>query len=84
MGYRIELGEIETAVLGVDGIKEACVKYDSLNKEIILYYVGDIDYALVRKELLKKIPKYMIPTVYNNIEKMPYNDSGKIDRKKLI
>ena len=34
MGYRIELGEIETAALGLEVIKDACVLYDNLKKEI--------------------------------------------------
>lgn len=85
MGYRIELGEIETAALGIAGVKEACVQYDRNNKAIVLFYVGNmgLDIASLRKCLLKMIPKYMIPHVYIKVVEFPYNDNGKIDRKKL-
>ena len=36
MGYRIELGEIETAILGINGIDNACVLYDTEIKSIVL------------------------------------------------
>ena len=86
MGYRIELGEIETAVLGLDGVKEACVQYDVNEKNIVLFYVGseDLDAENLRKCLVKKIPKYMVPTVYKKVVQFPYNDNGKIDRKVLM
>lgn len=86
MGYRIELGEIETAVLGIDGVKEACVQYDANEKKIVLFYVGneETDGSSLRSVLAKKIPKYMIPTVYQRMERFPYNDNGKIDRKALM
>ncbi len=86
MGYRIELGEIETAALGLEGIQDTCVIYDAMKKEIILVYVGDesVNANSFRAELVKKIPKYMVPTVYHRLQKFPYNDNGKIDRKALM
>ncbi len=86
MGYRIELGEIETMVLGLEEIKEACVLYDSDNREIVLCYVG-LEMAnkqYIRRCLMNKLPKYMIPTKYIQMEVLPKNDNGKIDRKVLF
>ncbi len=86
MGYRIELGEIETAALGLNEIREACASYDQQKKEIILFFVGDTgcDVKQIRSALLKKIPKYMVPTVLIQMDRFPYNDNGKIDRKRLM
>lgn len=86
MGYRIELGEIEAAALGIDGIKEACVQYDTDKKRIVLFYVGneELDVKSLKKMLAKKIPKYMVPTVYKKEIQFPYNDNGKVDRKALM
>jgi acyl-coenzyme A synthetase/AMP-(fatty) acid ligase len=85
MGYRIELGEIENAALKVDSIGSACALYDIKNKEIVLCYElkSDIDEKDIRKQMIGIIPKYMVPTKYYNLKKFPYNDNGKIDRKKL-
>jgi acyl-coenzyme A synthetase/AMP-(fatty) acid ligase len=37
----------------------------------------------IRKQMIGIIPKYMVPTKYYNVEKFPYTDNGKIDRKEL-
>lgn len=85
MGYRIELGEIETAVLSIEGIDNACCLYDVEAQKIIAVYQSDIhiEGLEVKKQLMKMIPKYMVPSEYQLVEQMPYNDNGKIDRKQL-
>lgn len=85
MGYRIELGEIETAALGVEDLYGACALYDTINREIVLFFTGSADLSekRIRMELIKKIPKYMVPTTYHKLQRFPYNDNGKIDRKAL-
>ena len=84
-GYRIELGEIENAGLGTGFIKNTCVVYDQSNKAIVMFYEAEEDLRLgdFRKEMLQFVPKYMIPTKYIRLEKMPMNTNGKIDRLKL-
>ena len=82
-GYRIELGEIEAVAGGNDNISNVCVTYDKQNKQIVMFYQGDISEDEVREYLLSVIPKYMVPTVYHKLIRFPYNDNGKIDRKKL-
>lgn len=82
-GYRIELGEIEAAAMGKEGVTNACASYDTKNKQIVLFYQGDVSEDLLRDYLLSVIPKYMVPTVYCQLGRFPYNDNGKIDRKKL-
>lgn len=83
MGYRIELGEIETAASSVDQVDRVCCIYDTNNSEIVLFYTGSIDSKEVKKTIRKKVPKYMVPTRYINIEEMPLNLNGKIDRGEL-
>lgn len=84
-GYRIELGEIENACLTVLGLRNACVLYQRERKEIALFYESDnsIEPAIIRKELARTLPKYMLPTVFHHLETMPLNPNGKIDRKIL-
>lgn len=82
-GYRIELGEIESTAMGMTEIINVCASYDAENKEIVLFYQGDTDEENLKSYLLSVMPKYMVPTVYYKLEHFPYNDNGKIDRKKL-
>lgn len=83
MGYRIELGEIEAAAVGSEMVTNVCALYDSVKKQIVLFYQGDAGEKELRDHLLGMLPKYMVPTVYHQLQRFPYNDNGKIDRKKL-
>ena len=82
-GYRIELGEIESAAMGEQSVSVVCASYDKKEKQIVLFYQGDIEEEALKEYLLTIIPKYMVPTVYIQLKNFPYNDNGKIDRKKL-
>jgi non-ribosomal peptide synthetase component F len=83
MGYRIELGEIESAILAIRGVKNVCVLYDSINKEIVAFYISDANHIEIRKNLLLTLPKYMIPSRWLSESDFPLNSSGKIDRIEL-
>lgn len=83
MGYRIELGEIETAVSSLDGILRNCCLYDMDKSQIVLFYAGTIDKGTIKKQLKKLVPKYMLPNVINQLDEMPINLNGKIDRNLL-
>jgi len=89
LGYRIELGEIEHSILQVFNSINACVLYDHSKGEIVLVYNSDEEIPITefRIQLNKVLSKYMIPTRYVKIEKLPLTTSGKVDRvslKKLI
>jgi len=84
-GYRIELGEIENAVLSISEIENACVIYNEKDKNIILFYESrkELNAVVIRKKLISLLPKYMLPTKYINLKKLPLNANGKVDRKSL-
>jgi acyl-coenzyme A synthetase/AMP-(fatty) acid ligase len=86
MGYRIELQEIEYQVLSIAGLANACVLYNRDAKEITLYYETrdrTITPAAIRLGLLQIFPKYMLPTVFHELDELPRNSNGKIDRNAL-
>lgn len=86
LGYRIELCEIEHVVVNtLKLVANGCVIYHQQNKEITLVYeaIDDVSIADFRKQIGQILPKYMIPTKYIHIDKMPMNPNGKIDRLKL-
>lgn len=54
-------------------------------KEITLFYISEkeMTVAEIKKASGRLLPKYMIPSVYIRLDKMPMNTNGKIDRLKL-
>ena len=91
-GRRIELGEIEAALLVNPLVKDTVVIVREdvpLQKYIIAYVIAlaDVDDGtfskLLKIELSKILPEYMIPLTIIIINKMPLSPNGKIDRRKL-
>lgn len=85
LGYRIELGEIEHAISSCFDSIIACVLYNHTDKKIVLVYESksEIQDTEFRKRLVKVLSKYMLPSQYFRLDKLPLNTSGKIDRKTL-
>ena len=88
-GYRIELGEIEAQLLGYKGIREAVAtagEDKDGNKSLRVYMVteSDINLSKIREYLSLKLPEYMIPSYFTRVDKMPLNQNGKVDRKRLL
>ena len=86
LGYRIELGEIEHAVLQIESMKNCCVIYNQNKREITLLFEAEkqLSPAFIREKLTASLPKYMLPTVFNQMELLPRNPNGKIDRATLV
>ncbi|HLP47332.1 MAG TPA: amino acid adenylation domain-containing protein, partial [Candidatus Kapabacteria bacterium] len=86
-GFRIELGEIEAQLIKYPGIKEAVVsaQEESGDKSLCAYIVPSPGLAIMglREYLVKKLPDYMIPSYFVQMEKIPLTPNGKIDRKAL-
>ena len=84
-GYRIELAEIENAVQAVPEIRNACVLYNKEKKAIVLVFEtsSDVTSKQLRNTLQSKLPKYMLPTEFVQLDEMPRNPNGKIDRQLL-
>lgn len=84
LGHRIELGEIENAASGIEALKNVCSVYNTEKQQIVLFYQGDAEEKTVLDYLNKHLPNYMVPSLIKKIPAFPYNDNGKIDRKKLM
>ncbi|NOU17178.1 MAG: amino acid adenylation domain-containing protein [Bacteroidales bacterium] len=86
-GFRIELGEIESALLRHKSIREALVivREDNGEKNLCAYIVceGKIDVDELRAHLAVSLPNYMLPSTYMELEKLPLNSNGKVDRRSL-
>ncbi|RPK06399.1 Bacitracin synthetase 3 (BA3) [Bacillus subtilis] len=86
-GYRIEIGEVEAVLLQLESVKEAVVIAieEGGSKQLCAYLIGDesLHTAQLKRHLLNKLPAYMIPAYFVQVEKMPITSNGKIDRKAL-
>ena len=86
-GLRIELGEVEAALAAVEGIKNAVVKIGKIKgiEHLCAYFTADrpIDIPTLKLELGKTLTKYMVPTAYKQMDKMPITPNGKTDVKNL-
>ncbi|WP_095118443.1 non-ribosomal peptide synthase/polyketide synthase [Pseudomonas sp. Irchel s3f10] len=88
-GFRIELGEIENRLLNCAGIKEAVVLARRDAQEtprLVAYFTahdGQLDSVELHAQLSARLPEYMLPTAWVQLEVLPLNNNGKIDRKAL-
>jgi aspartate racemase len=85
-GYRIELGEIERVLTQHPGIKDAVVMtwddHDG-DRRLAAYYIPATARPTtgeLRKALQEKLPEYMIPSRFIEMDALPLTSNGKIDR----
>lgn len=89
-GYRIELGEIESALEQFEMIEQAVVavreSHDG-DKRIVAYYIlndlEQFDLSLLKNYLNEKLPAFMVPQNFEQLDEFPLTPNGKVDRKKL-
>jgi D-alanine--poly(phosphoribitol) ligase subunit 1 len=84
MGHRIELGEIDMAINAVDDVVRACCIFHQDANKILGFYEGAADKKTITHVLMQKLPKFMIPQEFIQVESMPITKNGKIDRKLLL
>ncbi|KZN53498.1 hypothetical protein N474_20790 [Pseudoalteromonas luteoviolacea CPMOR-2] len=85
-GFRIELGEIEAHLYHQQGVSEAVVVAEELptGTRLVAYVAGEqLESATLQTELAQELPHYMVPSVIVVLDKLPLNNSGKIDRHAL-
>ncbi|AZL16326.1 non-ribosomal peptide synthetase [Rickettsiales endosymbiont of Stachyamoeba lipophora] len=91
-GYRIELEEIEKVILDYPGIIQSAVILREIlnngevyNKYLIAYYVSEkkIEAEKISQFLFAKLPEYMVPAIFIQIESLPLTINGKLDKAAL-
>jgi len=87
-GFRIELGEIESVLRQCELVRQAVVlaKADQdKKKRLVAYVVGKGDYKRekVVEFLKEKLPDYMVPTLWMELDALPLTSNNKIDKKSL-
>lgn len=84
-GYRIELGEIETALLNLDQVQEVVVLSNShsLSAYLVPAPNTQLSEQVLRYELSKHLPQYMVPSHYYFLETLPLTINGKVNHARL-
>jgi thioesterase domain-containing protein len=89
-GFRIEPGEIEATLRACPGVRAAVVSiFDDGrgDKRLVAHVVSedrqDVTAAILREQLKRKLPAYMVPDAFAFLDELPVSSNGKIDRRAL-
>jgi amino acid adenylation domain-containing protein len=90
-GFRIELGEIEARLREHVGVGEAVVvarEDEPGEKRLVAYYTVsragvEVSVEALRAHLLTKLPEYMLPSAWLQLDALPLTPNGKLDQKAL-
>jgi amino acid adenylation domain-containing protein len=89
-GQRVEIQEIEAALRQHEEIKQVAVTLDkgaTDNQRLVAYVVAKTGRLLpvepLRRFAADRLPEYMVPSLYVQLESLPLTHSGKVDRTAL-
>jgi amino acid adenylation domain-containing protein len=95
-GYRVELGEIESVLRECAEVEDCAVvvrEEQKGEKALVMYWVprgkrgreeeGGGEGGELRNYLGQKLPEYMVPKIWVEMEQLPWTSSGKLDRNAL-
>ena len=87
-GFRIELTEVEAVIRDFPGVRDATVAafdHPSGGKYVAAYVVADepIDVDALGDFIRERKPPYMVPAATMQIESIPLNQNGKVNRRVL-
>jgi amino acid adenylation domain-containing protein len=88
-GLRIELGEIEAILQQHSAVNDAVVvvkEEQTIDPKLVAYVAGSagsLDIQDLRKFLLARLPKHMVPNAFVPMEALPVTAHGKLDRAAL-
>jgi amino acid adenylation domain-containing protein len=82
-GYRIEPGEIETQLLGHKAVDAAVVALNAGHLCAYFTAAGKLEPSELKEYLSSRLPAYMVPAYFVQLEKIPLTASGKVNRRVL-
>ena len=89
LGKRVETAEVESVLCQCPEIKKAVVKAYSDEKHLsylVAYIVmkeRGTTLSVIRQEMARFLPEYMIPEFFVRLQDLPLNANGKVDGKAL-
>lgn len=93
-GFRIEPGEIENVLSTHESVGEVAIvarKETQGEKRLVAYVVpretlplhGKLDFGQLHSYLKKRLPDYMLPSAYVQLDALPMTSGDKVDRRAL-
>ncbi|ACU60866.1 non-ribosomal peptide synthetase [Chitinophaga pinensis] len=87
-GYRIETGEIEAQLAEHPAVGEAVVvaRKNGVGKDMLVCYYtvqGNISLSALKAFSKERLPFYMVPAAWAQLDILPLTGNGKVDRKAL-
>ncbi|MFD7668718.1 amino acid adenylation domain-containing protein, partial [Streptomyces sp. NPDC059788] len=91
-GHRVEPGEVEQALAAHPAVRQAAVaaRADRTGDTRLTGYVVPAEDAArqtlaadLRRDLLARLPEYLVPSVITVLDALPLTPNGKVDRKAL-
>ncbi|MCU1303526.1 MAG: hypothetical protein JWQ87_3810 [Candidatus Sulfotelmatobacter sp.] len=89
-GFRVEPGEIVSALNSYPGIKASAVALlggENGDKRLAAYVVLEPEARVIlpslRQALSKRLPEYMVPTLFGRVQSLPLTRNGKVDYSSL-
>lgn len=87
-GFRVELTEIEGRIRQYAGITDATVLAQEDaggGKRVVAYIVANesVDIKALNAFIEEELPAYMVPSATMQIDRIPLNQNGKVDRRSL-
>ncbi|GLZ42189.1 hypothetical protein Acsp05_58130 [Actinokineospora sp. NBRC 105648] len=83
-GHRVEPGEVESVLSGLHGVNQAVVVARKDNgTRLVAYLTGQTSPEVVRAELARRLPDYLVPAAVVVLAEFPTLPNGKLDRRAL-
>jgi acyl carrier protein len=89
-GFRIELGEVEAVLLEHPRVAQAVVVVREErvgDRRLVAYFVSGVERGVtvteLRKHLRARLPEYMVPQHFVELEGLPLMPNGKLNRRAL-
>ncbi len=85
-GVRVEPQELEATARAVDGVEASAVKVVDRGDgppQLVLYVTGGADTDDLRRELVSRLPTWLVPAHVEAIEALPLTPSNKVDYERL-
>jgi acyl carrier protein len=87
-GYRVEPAEVEAVLSSLKGVREAAVVAvggSAMQRHLAAFVVSPMKLPMdeLRAQARERLPEYLVPAQFLQVDSLPMTPSGKVDRRQL-